>query len=322
MRFDDIGSFPLPLGITKNWVEANLHTKEFEEMCQRAFLMKVGSGVEVPNYPQLRDMVKMFLEPIRDESLQEDAYLIKKEHARIPELKAIERINYGGEVRVCVTGPFEIYLQEFGPVIYEDILSSISKSVSRFAENAINSRLNVGCISIDDPSLGINPDLQPTPEQIEIAYENFNFDVDVQIHLHSPLFYSNLLQVSSIDVIGIESAKNERAMELVDREVLESHEKRLRIGISRSDIDSMIAYFNQKHGLNAWKDENLLLKAINELEGENNILKRLRKAYDLFDDLIAYVGPDCGLGGFPTQSCAVRLLENTSKAVRIFKGEG
>jgi 5-methyltetrahydropteroyltriglutamate--homocysteine methyltransferase len=122
-------------------------------------------------------------------------------------------------------------------------------------------------------------------------------------------------------VIGIESAKDERAMELVEREVLESHEKRLRIGISRSDIDSMIAHFNQKHGLNAWKDENLLLKAIDEIEGESNILRRLKKAYDLFDDLIAYVGPDCGLGGFPTQSSAVRLLENTSKAVRIFKGE-
>jgi 5-methyltetrahydropteroyltriglutamate--homocysteine methyltransferase len=108
-------------------------------------------------------------------------------------------------------------------------------------------------------------------------------------------------------------------MEFVEVEDLESHDKRLRIGISRSDIDSMIGHFNQKYGVNAWKDENLVIKAIDELEGERNILRRLKKADELFGDLLAYVGPDCGLGGFPTQASAVKLLENTAKAIKAFR---
>jgi 5-methyltetrahydropteroyltriglutamate--homocysteine methyltransferase len=322
MRFDDIGSFPLPDGIDRPWADENLNTKEFEEMAQRAFIMKVKSGLEVPTYPQFRDMVKMFSELIKDEAFQEDVYLIKKEHAIIPEFKSLEKIEYRGDVRVCITGPFEVYLSEFGSVIYDDILSSTSRSLSRFVENAIDSRLNVTCVSIDDPSLGLNPELQPTPEQLELAYENFDFDVDVQIHLHAPLYYEKLLDVKTIDVIGIETAKDEKALEFVDAEELESYEKGLRAGISRTDIDSMIAEFNLMHGVNAWKDENLILKAIDEIESAENILKRLQRTYSIFGENLRYVGPDCGLGGFPTQKSAIKLLENTAKAIDIFRNMG
>jgi 5-methyltetrahydropteroyltriglutamate--homocysteine methyltransferase len=287
-------------------------------MIQRAFLMKVKAGLEVINYPQFRDMVKMFLDLIKDEAFQEDAFLIKKEHAIIPEFAAIEKINYTGEVRACITGPFELYYTEFGGVIYDDLLSAISKSLSRFVENILKSKLNVTCISIDDPSLGINPELQPDFEQISLAYENFDLDVDVQIHLHSPLYYSNLLGVDEIDVIGIESAKDEKAVDFIDVEDLVSYDKKLRIGISRSDIDSLIAEYNQKHGINAWKDSKLIINAIDEIESPETIFRRLEKAYKIFGENIAYTGPDCGLGGFPTQESAVKLIENTSKAIKMF----
>ncbi|AGK61870.1 Methionine synthase II (cobalamin-independent) [Archaeoglobus sulfaticallidus PM70-1] len=319
-KFDDIGSFPLPEGITKEWVEENLSSREFEEMCQRAFVMKVKSGVEVPNYPQFRDMVKMFLDLMKDEAFQESPYLIKKENAIIPELESLKKLSYGSGIRICLTGPFEIYLKEFGPVIYEDVLSAISKSIARFAENAIKSSLNVTCISIDDPSLGLNPELQPTPEQMELAYENFDFSVDVQIHLHAPLYYQKFLEIEAIDVIGVESAKDENVMNFIDAEELESYDKMLRIGISRSDIDALIAEFNTKHNVNAWKDRDLIVKAIDELESPEKIYERIEKAYNIFGELIAYVGPDCGLGGFPTQESAVKLLENTAEAISRFKG--
>jgi 5-methyltetrahydropteroyltriglutamate--homocysteine methyltransferase len=261
-------------------------------------------------------MVEMFLELIRDTAFQESAYLIKKEHAIIPELKALEGINYSGEVRICITGPFEIYLKEFGSVIYDDVLASISRSLSRFVKNSLNSKLNITCISIDDPSLGLNPELQPTAEQIELAYENFDFDVDVQLHLHAPLYYTRFLEVETIDVIGIETAKDERAIDFVDAEELESHDKGVRIGVSRTDIDSLIAEFNQKYGVNAWKDENLILKAIDEFESPEKILERIERAYNMFGDSLKYIGPDCGLGGFPSQRVAVKLLENISHALK------
>ncbi len=311
MIFDDIGSFPLPKGITREWVEKNLYTKEYEEMVQRAFLMKVEAGVDCPNYPQFQDMVEQFMRIIRN--YQEDAYLVMKREARIVELEYVEKIG-ADAVRVCVTGPFELYVKELGTVIYDDVLENLAKSVARFVENALEYP-NVECVSIDEPSLGLNPDLQPTDEQLRLAFEPMNFDVDVQIHLHAPLFYERLLDIDTIDVIGIETAKDPKALDFVDPEDLESHGKRLRVGIARSDVDGIVAEFNEKHGLNAWESEELLLKAINEVESPEVIRKRLERAYDRFGELIAYVGPDCGLFSFPSQECAVALLRNVRRAL-------
>jgi len=319
MFFDDIGSFPLPEGITREWVNRNVESKEYEEMVQRAFLMKVNAGVECPNYPQFRDMVEQFMLLIRNPEYQDDAYLISKKYAKIVELDAVVKMEHDN-VRVCVTGPFELYYNEFGSVIYDDILENLSKSISRFVENAV-SYDNVKCVSIDEPSLGLSPELQPTQEQIKLAFEHFNFDVDVQIHLHSPLFYTNLLDVDKIDVIGVEAAKDPKIMDLIDLEDLESYDKSLRIGVARSDIDGIIAEFNAKYNVNAWNDRKLISKAIEEMENVETIKSRILEAYRRFEDKLAYIGPDCGLFSFPSQESATKLLENVRKALDVFREE-
>ncbi len=321
MLIDDIGSFPLPKGIVREWVCKNLETKEYEEMVQRAFLMKVNAGVECPNYPQFQEMNEQFMRIIRNPGFQEEAYLVMREYATIPEVKALENLRYDGMVRVCITGPFELYLKEFGPVIYDDILDNIAESLSRFAENAIKSGLNVKTISIDEPSLGTNPELQPTEEQLQRAFNHFRFDADIQIHLHSPLFYTSLLEIDEIDVFGIEAAKEPAVLDSIDELDLEIYGKRLRIGVARSDIDSIIAEFNQIHGVNAWQDAGLIEKAINELESVDTIISRVKKAYDNFGDRIAYFGPDCGLFSFPAQELACILLKNMSEAIKKFRDE-
>lgn len=314
MIFDDIGSFPLPRGITREWVMENLHTKEYEEIVQRAFLMKVNAGVECPNYPQFQDMVEQFMKIIKN--YQEDAYLVMKSEAKILELEYVEKIE-SDSVRVCVTGPFELYVKELGTVIYDDVLENLAKSVARFIENALKYP-NVECVSIDEPSLGLNPDLQPTDDQLKLAFEPLDFDVDVQIHLHSPLFYERLLDIDTIDVIGIESAKDPTALDFIDPQELESHDKKLRVGVARSDIDGIIAEFNQKHNVNAWESEELIIKAINEIESPEVIKSRIERAYERFGDLIAYVGPDCGLFSFPSQEAAVALLKNVRGALDLW----
>jgi 5-methyltetrahydropteroyltriglutamate--homocysteine methyltransferase len=311
MIFDDIGSFPLPKGITREWVTQNLDSKEYEEIVQRAFLMKVNAGVECPNYPQFQDMVEQFMRIIRN--YQEDAYLVIKEHAVIKELEYVAKIE-SDAVRVCVTGPFELYVKELGTIIYDDVLENLAKSVARFIENALKYP-NVECVSIDEPSLGTNPDLQPTQEQLKLAFSHFDFDVDVQIHLHAPLYYTNILDIEEIDVIGIESAKDESVLDFVDPQDLEAYDKKLRVGIARSDIDGIIAEFNQSHNVNAWESEELAIKAIEEIESPEIIKSRIEKAYDRFGDLIAYVGPDCGLFSFPSQEVAVTLLKNVRRAL-------
>ena len=314
MKVDDIGSFPLPKGISREWIKQNLQSKEYEEMVQRAFLMK-AKYLDCPTYPQFRDMIEMFLEPIK--ANQEDAYLIEKKKAVIPELEYVEKLNVDS-VRVCITGPFELYYREFGGVIYEDVLLNIADSVKRFAENACRYD-NVECISIDEPSLGIAPDLQPDDELVVKAFD-YKVKADVQIHLHEPLFYDRILETSSIDVIGIECAKKPENMDFIDPEAVESAEKKLRIGIARSDIDGIIAEFNAAHNVNAWGKDELISLAIEEVEPAEKIAKRLEAAYKKFGDLLAYVGPDCGLFSFPSQEHAIQLLENVRKAVDSFEG--
>lgn len=308
MRVDDIGSFPLPKGITRDWVEKNLGTKEYEEMVQRAFLMK-AKFLDAPTYPQFRDMIKMFIDPIK--AFQEEPYLISKNKAVIPELEYVEKIKTDS-VRVCITGPFELYYKEFGGVIYEDVLLNLAESVRRFVENAARYE-NVVCISIDEPSLGLAPDLQPDEELLQKALE-YNIPQDVQIHLHEPLYYEKILE-TSIDVIGIECAKKPENMDFIDAEVVASFDKKLRIGVARSDIDGIIAEFNAMHGVNAWGNEELISLAIQEVEPVEKIAERIKKAKDCFGELLAYVGPDCGLFSFPSQELAVQLLENVRKAV-------
>ena len=310
MIFDDIGSFPLPEGISREWVEENIESKEYSEMVQRAFLMKLNAGVELPNYPQFRDMNKMFLDLIKNPNFQEDAYLIKRRFAKIREVEALMEIDID-KLRVCITGPFELYYNEFGAVIYDDILENLAKSLSRFIEN-LNEK--VECISIDEPSLGTNPELQPRDEQLLLAFEKIRFSGDVQIHLHSPLFYTRLLEIESIDIIGIEAAKDERNMIFIDKEELESHEKFLRVGIARSDIDGIIAEYNSRFNTNAWKDKEEIFKAIEIIESVDAIRKRIEKAISLFDERLKYIGPDCGLFSFPSQLHAVKLLENVKIA--------
>ncbi len=314
MMIDDIGSFPLPSGITREWVDANVHTKEYEEMVQRAFLMK-AKYVDCPNYPQFRDMIKMFLDPIRNPEYQDDAYLISEKYAVIPELEYVEKLG-AEKVRVCITGPFELYYKEFGGVIYEDVLLNLADSVKRFIKNA-DKYENVVCISLDEPSLGIAPDLQPSEELLERAFD-VKASADIQIHLHDPLFYDRILE-TKIDVIGVECAKDEKNMDFIDVELVESADKKLRIGVARSDIDGIIAEYNAMKNVNAWGNDEMISEAINEIESPEKILERIKKAHEKFGDVLAYIGPDCGLFSFPTQEHALQVLVNVRKAFEGFK---
>ncbi|MEM1579113.1 MAG: 5-methyltetrahydropteroyltriglutamate--homocysteine methyltransferase [Archaeoglobaceae archaeon] len=309
MFFDDIGSFPLPHGISKEWVERNFESREYEEMVQRAFLMK-SKFVEVPNYPQFRDMIKMFIEPIKNPDFQEDVLLIAKEFALIPELEFVQKMRVQ-KVRVCITGAFELYYREFGGRIYEDLLLNLSESVYRFARNACRYE-NVSCISFDEPSVGLVPDLQIEKELIERVYSK-KLPVNVQVHLHEPVFYEKFLD-TKIDIIGVESARNLEKLHGIDVEELKSAEKKLRVGVARTDIDCILMEFNEKHGVNAWKSEELAELAIEEFESVQRISERIKLAKEKFGDLVEYIGPDCGLLSFPSQRVALKLLENVKRA--------
>ena len=333
--FDDIGSYPLPQGVTKEWVQkAFSKHSEREKLFQiinAAFQQKVDAGVEAPTYPQYQDMNEQFLSVIRDPENTEEPFKVKEKAARIVELEAVQpaaqmHMQSHGEkqnTRVCVTGPLEMYLKEFGGTEYTDILYLLAESVDRFLKTSIENSgyLNISVVSIDEPSIGINPQVMFDDDELiqalKIATRSAHRKgIDVQIHLHSPLHYKLACDTSQINVIGVESAGHPSYLDLIDKRVLDESDSFLRVGIARTDISNLVSVLNDKYGTNVWKDPSRIQEIVTGLETPDVIAKRLEKAYSIFGERIKYVGPDCGLGSWPSQQIASQLLQNVAAGMQ------
>lgn len=335
--FDDVGSFPLPEEISKEWIQNAFNTRAEDEklfsVIGNAFQQKIDAGVEVPNYPQYQDVFSI-LNVIRDSECCNDPFDVKLECARIEELEAVEVVakaykeqsGEGLKIRICVTGPTELYLREFGSTQYPDIYSLFAKSVNKFVRNSMRSAKNfkIKTVSIDEPSLGLNPEITFDENEIISALTNASkagkkWGADVMLHLHSPLYYNFACETPTINVIGVESARNPSYLELIDKKVLESTDSFLRLGIARTDIFTLAGSLNEKYSTNIWKAQQYLPKLVTELETPDAITKRLRLGYRHFGSLIKYAGPDCGLGSWPSQKIAFTLLSNTAQAIKNFR---
>ncbi|KAB2946776.1 MAG: 5- methyltetrahydropteroyltriglutamate/homocysteine S-methyltransferase [Candidatus Methanoperedens nitroreducens] len=334
--FDDIGSFPLPKGINREWVEQAKKSNDpkLPDLLKGAMQQKIDAGVDVPTYPQFRDMNQMFLEIINDESAQEEPLIVRKDRARIMELSAMEDVGAQYlkktgkklNIRLCVTGPIELYMKQFGGTAYKDVLNAFAASIDRFVSNSIDNakQFRIAVISIDEPSIGINPQIMFSDndmiEALTLATKTSGSNkIDTEIHLHSPLHYKLICRVPSIGIIGVESAANPSYLDLIDKKDLEDYDKFLRIGVSRTDIFGMAAVLNEKYNTNVWKEPAKLDEITTQMETPQIIAKRLQKAYSIFGDRIKYAGPDCGLGSWSSQELASNLLKNTGAGIKEFQ---
>lgn len=335
LLFDDIGSYPLPEGISREWVARAVKTNDpkLAGIIRDAMRQKIEAGVDVPTYPQFRDMNQQFLDVINDESAAEEPLIVRREKARIMELEAAEEVGeeyskkHGRklDVRVCITGPVELYLKQFGGTAYKDVLNAFATSIDRFISNSIDNagQIRIATISIDEPSIGINPQIMFNDsdiiEALEIAAKtSASHKIDTEIHLHSPLHYKLVCRVKSIGIIGVESAANPSYLDLIYKKDLEEYDKFLRVGVARTDIFGMAALLNEKYGTNVWKDRAKLEEIITGMETPGIIKTRLEKAHALFGERIRYAGPDCGLGSWPSQELAFKLLQNTGMGIKEF----
>jgi 5-methyltetrahydropteroyltriglutamate--homocysteine methyltransferase len=333
---DDVGSFPLPSNMDpklfeeayriarKAMIEGKHLEKDqflmdsFRSIVIGSFLKKVETGLDVVNYPQHYDMHKQLADPLR-ESMNGGAYLIARERAALPEVRVIndeakrlyEETGRKVLLRVCIIGPIELYLKEMGPIVHKDILRIFAQNVKQFAQNSIlNSKyIETIAVSLDEPSFGFQ-DIIADRETIQNTFETaFDFQgVTRQIHLHSPSRITDLLDVANIDVLSIEYAATPRNIDGLPRSTLDQADKQIRVGVSRTDINSIIAELYEK-GIQKPKAEQLV-------EDERVIRKRFETAKDKFGDRMTVTGPDCGLGGWPTQESAQLLLTRTVKTVK------
>ena len=330
----DVGSFPLP-----EWMSED----EFKRIYQAAgeavyggrqkdsreydilkgvvlesFEKKLSTGLDTSSYPQHYPMHAQFMEPI--EKYQTDPYLILKENAVITEMEILKdsgRELYtqtGGKisVKMCVTGPIELYLgTEFGRNIYPDIMSNLSRSINHFIRNSSvkNKYIETVEVSIDEPSIGYADLLNVEKDDITGFIEDTvkGIDVPVQIHLHSMKSAYLALEARGVKTITGEFAANPENTEFITKKELESADKFLRAGVTRTNIDSIIAEHLDR-GFNPGP--------VDLIDDKKTIKKRIEKLHKRFGDRISSWGPDCGLGSWPTQTVASDLLKSTVQAVR------
>ena len=335
ITFDDIGSYPLPHGVNKRVQQAfaagDIQAADVTDAIREVMSQKIAAGIEVPTYPQFQDMNRQFLRIINDPDKIDKPFLVKDSCAEIIELSAIESVarEYFKEnkerlrIRVCVTGAIELYLNQFGSTSYTDILELYARSVDRFVRNALHAKssFEVAVISIDEPSIGVNPEIVFDDDEIihALNLSAKSSRVDTQIHLHSPINYRLACESDAINVVGVESAANPDYLELIDKEDLERSDTFLRVGVARTDIFGMTAELNELYQVNVWKETSRLSEIVTSMETPEVIAGRLKRAYDLFGDLIRYAGPDCGLGAWQYQDLAQKHLVNTGIGISEFR---
>jgi 5-methyltetrahydropteroyltriglutamate--homocysteine methyltransferase len=333
---DDVGSFPLPASVDRYAFnrarclacqtvakgkaiarDARVE-RNFSKVVVDSFKMKLASGLEVVNYPQHYDMHEQFAEAIR-EATNQGTYLVDEKKALIPEILVLkeaaktihEETGKRVRLRACITGPMELYLKEIGTTAYEDVLLMFAETVRRFATNSLLNLkyIKTEALSLDEPSFGfqeVAANRDTTSRVLERAFDIKG--ITRQIHLHSPSRITDLLEVDDIDVLALECAATPKNMEIVTKKMLDESDKRIRVGISRTDIDGITAELHEKDLTTPAPDE-----LVDKVE---TIRSRFEVAQKRFGDRLAFVGPDCGLGGWSNQKVAQLLLRRTVRAVK------
>jgi 5-methyltetrahydropteroyltriglutamate--homocysteine methyltransferase len=333
---DDIGSFPLPQDVNRETFnkayqlareaivdgrdirEDAFLQKNFCRVTLDSFKAKILSGLDVVNYPQQYDGMKQVGDAIHN-AMQKGTFLVEEKQAVLPEVHLISEEaktlseEFGKKIplRVSLFGPMEQYLREVGTTPYSDVLESFAETIRRFAKNSIlNSKhIKTEVISIDEPSFGFLNIAAGSDVIRSVLERAFDFQGAVrQIHLHSASRLPDLLEVGNIDVVSFEYAASPLNIEGVSRKILDDADKQIRVGVSRTDIDSLIAELYDK-GVTKPTAEQLA-------ESEEAITKRYVSAKEKYGDRMTFTGPDCGLGGWPSQEAAQLLLKRTVEAIK------
>ncbi|MDR0797734.1 MAG: hypothetical protein LBE70_03330 [Nitrososphaerota archaeon] len=334
---DDVGSFPLPKGVNREiFARAYMKTREYiinkqdpisDEFTQKnfcqvivdSFRKKMECGLDVVNFPQQFDGLRQIGDAVH-EAMTNGSFVVETSKAVLPEVYVLnkyakelsEEFNKKILLRVCIFGPLEQYLHEVGTVAYPDVLDGFAETINRFAKNAIlNSKyIETRVISIDEPSYG-HTNLTATPELIvKTLKKAYDFHGPTrQIHLHFTSGIRNLLNVTGLDVLSFEYAASPRNISDVSPSMLNEADKQIRVGITRTDIDTI------------WTEvcEKRFEKPTSEqlVESVEIIRKRYITAKEKYGTHLTFIGPDCGLGSWPNQDVAALVLKRTVEATKM-----
>jgi len=331
----------------------NESTLFFEDKVVSVFIDKAKAGINVPNYPQFRDMTQMFIDMINglakvDGGYVETATLTPRPlKAWIPEAQAIknhskdihEKLGQPLKLRVCITGPYTIssvfaYKEKNTFTRLGNVLAQIADA------NVFNNKHgSANLVSVDEPVFGFIDDPlldhgSEGRENLLKAWETIMQKISAKgaqtcLHLHNTsdeLFW----QISSLNII--ESHVNDPFYQTKrTKEQLEATDKSVKASIAITDFDQLIrnriinattqrlsdAAVNEKIA-DVWK--NLKAGGANPttyLESTETMKHRLKNAIQKFgENRITHAGPECGLRSFPTYETALECLKRTSETTK------
>jgi len=310
----------------------------------------VKAGIDIPNYPQFRDVYQMFLDPIegaekvKGQYVQTSILSMRKEKTIIPEVTALkknskrigEAIGEPFKIRVCVGGPH--ILSSFFTYRSSELFGQLSDIVSKMVENNVftEKQASVSLVSVEEPLIGIldDPLISYGTEGREKLLKSWESifskarakGVRTILHLHNTsdeIFW----QVKSLDVI---EAPVDNAIYQMKRtkQLLDSTDKALMASLCTNDFDKLIQqkiHETQKQAsaltigeqtAEAWKSiKSGKVKPETFLESTDVMKGRLIKIVERFGtEKVPYAAPECGLRGFPTYKCAVECLRRVSEA--------
>jgi len=334
---DDIGSFPLPLTADRQTYDATYRLacdaltngkditqdefiqKSFCEVTVNSFRAKIQTGLDIVNTPWHYNGIRQVSDVVH-RAMSKGTFIVEEKEAFFPEVRVIqeqakrlyEEFGKKIQLRVCMFGPMEQYLAEMGTQYFSDVLDGYAETIRRFAKNSIinNKYIETKVISIDEPSFGLRNIMVPTPDAFhQVLKRAFDFQgVTKQIHLHSTTGIHDLLGIKELDVLSFEYAASPKNIDTVPKRMLEQADKQIRVGISRTDIDTIYAELNEQ-GISKPSTEQLL-------GSKDTIQKRYRAAKEKYGEIMTFTGPDCGLGSWPNQDVAKELLRRTVEAIK------
>jgi 5-methyltetrahydropteroyltriglutamate--homocysteine methyltransferase len=300
------------------------------------FIQKIKVGIDVPNYPQHRDMNTMFLEMVTGIQKTVNGYIftekpkLNKENSKFLEVETIKKnsktieqeTGKPFEMRLCITGPYTLsymFTNRSGET-FVDFANIFSEILQKNAFNNKHGRVSI--IAIDEPLFGVMDDLlldygAQSRELLLKSWETISHTAkrlrcDSMLHLHNTAnrLYLNVTSLNVIDA---------HIQNTVTRKELENNDKKLKASITVSNYDTLLS---NVFGSNTQKKASIWSKILTGqidptkyLETTKTMKKRLMKTLQKYGtENVPYAGPECGLKGHPTHNCAIQCLKRVARA--------
>ena len=320
----------------------------FEKTVVEVFADKLAVGIDIPNFPQVRDMSEMFLDVIDGVQRLKEGYVetgkltLKAGKGCLPEVSAIrknahalsERFGKDFAMKLCVTGPYT--LASFFPYRTGEAFSRLGEVISQIVEANIFCEKD-GCVkfvSVDEPLFGLVDDPlidhgSSGRENLLKAWNNIFGSAKTRkavtcLHLHNTsdeLFWA----IEPLQVV--ESHVDDPLYKMDEtKKRLEQENKVLKASVCVTDFDRLIRenLVNSSSSLSSLALDEAVAEVWRKLhrnlttpevfiDSSETMKKKAERIIAKFgQERVPYVGPECGLRGFPTYESALECLRRVA----------